>query len=193
MASKLWWNSFMLYLSITLFIVGITIIGLSFSKYPRKMWNRVKPKTSLSRDGQVGVSRRRLSMTDDYEGNDWQTRLGRLKADRSGKRVPNEYDILVQQSESLLKAQKNDLRLIGDKELLFETSILTKARVSKLKSEEFKLKLEELRDEHRRKAKEIKETKEILKSRRKDADEEMRNPRMPQHPVESEVGDFMYD
>ena len=74
--------------------------------------------------------------------------------------------------------------MIGGKELLHETNILTK-------DPGLKLKYEELRDEYRRKTKEIEETKEILKSRRKDADEERRNPRISQHPVDSVVGDFM--
>ena len=101
MASKLWWNSFMLYISTALVIVGVTIMGLSLTKYPRQMWNRVKPKTSLSGDGQVSVSGRMLSMTD---GKDWRTRF---MAYRSGKREPNEYDNLVKQSERLRRRRKS--------------------------------------------------------------------------------------
>ena len=114
MASKLWWNSFMLYLTIALFIVGITIMGLSLTKYPRKMWNRVKPKNSLSRDGQVGLSGRRLSMTG--EG-DYRTNAGSMR-----EPLPTKFESMVKQSESMLKQRTKELNKVIDYISLYEAA-----------------------------------------------------------------------
>ena len=39
MASKLAWNSALLYLSIVMFVVGVAIIGLAFTQIPRRSLN----------------------------------------------------------------------------------------------------------------------------------------------------------